>query len=133
MLTAKATDWAGNTQTELASATVTFITGLPSVEIDSEFVVLTDTYGLRSNMVILKGRVTTENLAAVKVRVNNGRWADARFADGRWEIAMPVQDLQSGQTLNVTVDAIDKFGQVKQRSMGETVMLSEGGNPPDTN
>ena len=112
-------------------AKVIFVRGLPSVEIDKNFVVLTDTYGLRSNVVILKGTVDTSNLAAVKVRVNNGRWADARFADGHWEIAMPVRDLQSGQELKVSVNAVDRFGQLKQVNMGETVLLSEG-NPPDT-
>ena len=49
---------------------------------------------------------STAALAAVKVRVNSGRWADARFGEGRWEIAMPVRDLQ-GQGLNVTLEALD--------------------------
>lgn len=109
-LVARASDWAGTIQTNLFPVTFTLDIQPPTVTISTSLVTVQDTYQLGSGILRFHGTAhDTLCLAAVKVRVDNGPWADASFDNNTWRIAYPV-NAPEGRTLAVTAQAQDCAG-----------------------
>ncbi|MCB9126113.1 MAG: cadherin-like domain-containing protein, partial [Caldilineaceae bacterium] len=130
-LAAQATDWAGATQAQLFPVTFTLDTTPPAVAIDTGALTAADTWGPRSGMLRFNGTASDGvGLAAVLVRVDDGEFVDATFANGTWQTAIYVPDPE-GRTLAVTVRAIDRAGRVTEISQLIAAAISAP-DAPDT-
>jgi hypothetical protein len=130
-LSARASDWAGATQTTLYPVQITLDSQPPVVTLDTVVVSEAETWALGSGILRFSGNVNDAiGLAAVQVKVGSGPFVDATFGDGEWRIAYPVPDPE-GQNLTVLVRAIDRAGRLSEVSQIVPVNLSTA-NPPDT-
>ncbi|MFN8440673.1 MAG: LamG-like jellyroll fold domain-containing protein [Caldilineaceae bacterium] len=143
-LTARATDWAGATQSSDFPVTFTLDAQSPTVTIDPAPLTNADTWQAGSDILRFNGTATDSiGLAAVQIREGNGEFVDAAFANGLWQTALPVTDPE-GRTLTITVRAIDRAGRISQvtQAIGtnlgtaappETTLLSGPANPSAAN
>lgn len=131
-LEARATDWADPTQESPPfSVNFTLDSQPPALTLDSSPLTISDTYGLQSDIVRFHGTVDdTIGLATVQLKVGDEPFMDATFGNGTWQTAKPVTDPE-GQTLTVTVRAIDRAGRATVVSQSIATELSTA-NPPDT-
>lgn len=130
-LAAQATDWAGATQAQLFAVTFTLDTTPPALTIDASALTAADTWAPRSGMLRFNGTASDGvGLAAVQVRVDDGEFVDAAFADGTWQTALYVPDPE-GRTLAVTVRATDRAGRVTEISQLIAAAISAP-DAPDT-
>lgn len=132
-LSARAADWAGATQSQDFPVSFTLDTQSPAVTIEVDPLTISDTWQLGSDVLRFNGTASdSAGLAAVQIKVNDLPFADAAFANGQWQTALPVVDPE-GKTLSVTVRALDYSGQVSQVSAAIGTQLSAPeAQPPDT-
>src|SRR5690606_8148731 len=130
-LAAQATDWAGAMQAQLFPVTFTLDTTPPALTIDPSALTAADTWAPRSGMLRFNGTASDGvGLAAVQVRVDDGEFVDAAFANGTWQTAIYVPDPE-GRTLTVTVRATDRAGRVTEVSQLIAAAISAP-DAPDT-
>jgi hypothetical protein len=130
-LVAEATDWAGATQTTAFPLTFTLDKAPPALAIDTSTLTNADTWQAQSGILRFSGTASDSvGLAAVKVRVDDGEFADATFAGGAWQTALYVPDPE-GRTLTVTARAIDRAGRTTEVTQQVGTALSSA-DAPDT-
>ncbi len=132
-LEARASDWAGNMQPAGTAMHVTLVTKDPAVALATTKLTISNTYQAQSGIVIIQGTVddTTDNLAAVQVKVGDQPYADALVKDGVWGIAYPVLDPEN-RNLAISVRAIDKAGQITKIGEEASTDFAEGVEPETT-
>ncbi|MCX6047063.1 MAG: Ig-like domain-containing protein, partial [Chloroflexi bacterium] len=130
-LVTQATDWTGATQTTLFPVTFTLDSAPPNVAIDASVLTVADTWQPESGILRFNGTANdTIGLATVQVRVDDGAFVDAAFANGAWQTAIHVQDPE-GRTLMLTVRASDLAGRVTEITQAIGTDLSAA-DAPDT-
>ncbi|MCL4862491.1 MAG: cadherin-like domain-containing protein [Caldilineaceae bacterium] len=130
-LTARATDWAGATQSALYPVTFKLDTQPPSVTLATVELTPADTWQLGSGILRFHGAASDDvGLAAVQIKVDDQPFANAAFGNGAWRTALPVVDPE-GRALPVTVRAIDFAGQVTEVSRSIPANLAVA-DAPDT-
>ncbi len=130
-LTAEATDWAGAVQTTAFPVTFTLDKAPPALTIDTNTLTNADVWQPQSGILRFNGTSSDSvGLAAVKVRVDDGEFADATFGGGAWQTALYVPDAE-GRTLTVTARAIDRAGRITEVTQQIGTALSPS-DAPDT-
>jgi hypothetical protein len=130
-LVAEAIDWGGASRAALFPVNFTLDMTAPSVAIDAGALTNADTWQPQSGILRLSGTASDSvGLAAVKVRVDDGEFADATFGSGVWRTALFVPDPE-GRTLAVTVRASDRAGRITEVTQQIATELSAG-DAPDT-
>nr|HMN29011.1 hypothetical protein [Caldilineaceae bacterium] len=130
-LVATASDWAGKTQTTLFPVVFTLDKQPPAVTIETTVLTISDTYGIGSGILRFRGAVNDSLcLATVQLRVGNQPFVDVAYGGGKWRAAQPVNGPE-GQTLPVTVRAIDCAGQTAQATRNIPTQLTSP-DAPDT-
>src|SRR5262249_3595959 len=113
-LVARASDWAGATQTTVYPVVFTLDRQAPSITTDASALTLDDTWQSCSGVLRFNGSAADSvGLAAVQIREGSGAFADASFGAGSWHTALLVPDPE-GRTLSITVRAIDRAGRITQ-------------------
>jgi hypothetical protein len=133
IVSARAIDWAGTSQSQEFPVAFTLDTQPPAVTLDNDPLTISDTWQLGSDVLRFRGTASdSAGLAAVQIKVNDLPFTDAAFANGTWQTALPVVDPE-GKTLSVTVRALDYAGQTSQvaASIGTQLSAPEA-PPPDT-
>jgi hypothetical protein len=130
-LLATATDWAGQTQTTRFPVTFTLDKARPTATIETSVLTLADTYQIGSGLLRFRGTASDSRcLAAVQLRVGNQPFVDVAHGGGKWQAVYPVNGPE-GQTLAVTVRAIDCAGQAVEVTRNVATQLSSP-DAPDT-
>ncbi len=110
-LVAEATDWADAVQPTLDPVSFTLDTEPPLVTLDTDLLRLADTWAQGSDVLRFRGTASDNvELVAVQIKIGDAPFVDATFGGGTWSTAQYVPD-PDGQTLAVTVRAIDRSGQ----------------------
>jgi hypothetical protein len=110
IIVARATDWAGATQSATYPVRFWFDTQAPLLALDATPIDSADTYQRQSGILRFRGTASDSlRLAAVQVRVGEEPFTDAFFEAGAWSTALVVEDPE-GQVLPVTVRALDFAG-----------------------
>jgi hypothetical protein len=123
-LLARATDWAGATQTTVYPVVFTLDRQAPALTIDASALTLDDTWQSGSGILRFNGSAgDSVGLAAVQIREGEHAFADASFGNGAWHTALLVQDPE-GRTLNIVVRAIDRAGRITQITQSIATNLS---------
>lgn len=132
-LSASATDWANGTQASNFTVAFSVDAHAPTITIDPSTLTSADTWQVGSGVLRFNGTVSDSiGIASVQIREGNNPWSEAEFdgVAGTWQTALPVQDPE-GRTLNITVRAIDRAGNISEVTQAIGTNLSSA-NPPDT-
>ena len=131
-----ATDWDNTPLTTFDPVNFTLDTADPTITLDTDLLLLADTWALGSDILRFNGTASDSvGLAAVQIKIGDSPFVEAGFDEtsGKWSTAQLVPDPE-GMTLKVIVRAIDKAGRVAETSgnIGVNLTSVETITPVDT-
>lgn len=112
-LVARATDWAGNAQADLAPITITLDTQLPQLTLSTSALTTSSILQPGSGIVRLTGTATdTVGVGVVQVRLGEQAFSDTEFDGTTWKTSFYLGEEPDGKLITGTARVIDLAGRI---------------------